>query len=150
MMPHSNYPNTFYRVSLKAIIRNEKGEVLVVQERENSWGLPGGGIDHGETAEAALARELFEEVAYEGEFRAAVKDTVTFYVPSKQAWAFWIAYDVETASDEFGVGKDAAAVAFMDPRTFKNSTRREEQLVYKFCVDQSAPFSRFTPVGPAS
>lgn len=145
-----DYPDTFYRVSLKAIIRNEKGEVLVVQERENAWGLPGGGVDHSETPEEALARELLEEAAYKGEFRMSLKNTVTFYIPSKRAWAFWVAYEVETASNEFGVGKDATKIAFMDPRTFKDSRIREEQLVYKFCIDPDAPFSRFESVSSAS
>ena len=62
-LPLSKYPNTFFRVSLKAVIENDAGEVLCVQEAGSEWTLPGGGLDHGETVEQGLRRELFEEVA---------------------------------------------------------------------------------------
>lgn len=49
-----------------AIIRCED-EVLLCQRNENAryalqWEFPGGKIEHGETPETALARELFEEL----------------------------------------------------------------------------------------
>jgi 8-oxo-dGTP pyrophosphatase MutT (NUDIX family) len=50
-----------YRVSAKAVIIQD-GKVLLVQENERWWSLPGGGIDHGETVSAALKRELEEEL----------------------------------------------------------------------------------------
>ena len=55
-----------FRVSIKAVIRNEKGVLLAVKEndREDVWELPGGGMDHGETFEEAMRRELFEEIGY--------------------------------------------------------------------------------------
>ncbi|RYH58779.1 MAG: NUDIX hydrolase, partial [Alcaligenaceae bacterium] len=56
------YPNAFYRVSVKALIRDDAGNVLVVKENQDTWSLPGGGIDHGEVPEVALLRELKEEL----------------------------------------------------------------------------------------
>ncbi|MDE8558950.1 NUDIX hydrolase [Pantoea vagans] len=41
----------------------EDGKVLLVRVRENTlWYFPGGKIDAGESPDAALARELFEEL----------------------------------------------------------------------------------------
>ena len=42
------------------------GEILLIKNRIGSngkWSLPGGGIESGETIEAAAARELFEETS---------------------------------------------------------------------------------------
>jgi len=129
------YPSTIYRVSLKAVIHNEKGEVLVVKENSENWSLPGGGIDHGESDTEALRRELIEEVAYEGNFSLSLLGVQTFFVEGHQSWALWIVYNVKTDTNDFGVGVDATEIAFIDPHTFKDSTKRGERLIYKFCVD---------------
>lgn len=50
-----------YRVALRAlIIKDDK--VLLVKESEAWWAFPGGGVDHGETIESTLAREIEEEL----------------------------------------------------------------------------------------
>ena len=59
----------YLRVSLKAVVVNPKGEVLIVKEAGRDWwDITGGGLDHGETIKGALTRELFEEVGYKGDF----------------------------------------------------------------------------------
>lgn len=47
--------------SAGGIVLNPKGEVLVVNQNQNSWSLPKGHIDKGEDALAAARREIFEE-----------------------------------------------------------------------------------------
>lgn len=50
-----------YRVAIRAlIVQNDK--VLLVQEKERWWAVPGGGVGHGETAESTLFREIEEEL----------------------------------------------------------------------------------------
>jgi len=53
-----------------AVLVNDSGEVLLAQRPEGKsmaglWEFPGGKIEAGETPEAALARELHEELAIE-------------------------------------------------------------------------------------
>ena len=43
------------------VVLNEKGEVLVVNQRGNSWSLPKGHIDPGEDDITAAKREIAEE-----------------------------------------------------------------------------------------
>src|SRR5689334_7791208 len=54
-----------YRVSLKALIRGPEGKILMVKEGSNDWGIPGGGLDHGESIEEGLRREVREELGTE-------------------------------------------------------------------------------------
>lgn len=52
---------------------NDKGQVLLVRESgRDIWDIPGGGIDHGESIEDVIRRELKEEVNFEGEFKHKV------------------------------------------------------------------------------
>lgn len=130
----SRYPSTIYRVSLKAVIRNEKREVLVCKEYDSDkWSLPGGGWDHGETEHEALARELKEEVNYEGNFTSSPVATAVLWVESRNAWLLWIVYDVKTEHMNFGVGVDTSEVAFVSPEIFKkDKTPHGEWLVNFF------------------
>jgi len=141
-IPKGMYPNTFYRVSIKAIIRNEKGEVLLVKEGSDRWSLPGGGMDHGESFEAALAREIFEETLIDQSFAVTLKGIDSFYFELKTAWLMWIVCEL-TFSDKltYGLGVDADEVAFIDPTSLKGSPHRAEQLVYRWCVDKNATIS---------
>lgn len=71
-----NTPCT-YRVSVKAIITDDAGRILLLKERDGSWELPGGGLEHAENIQEALAREITEETGL----------TVTHM--SNQPAAFW-------------------------------------------------------------
>jgi len=141
-IPKGIYPNTFYRVSIKAIIRNKKGEVLLVKEGSDSWSLPGGGMDHGEPFEEALAREMYEEASIEQPFTVTLRGIDSFYFELRTAWLMWIVCEL-TFSEKliYGRGVDADDVAFIDPSTLKDSQYRSERLVYKWCVDQNATIS---------
>jgi 8-oxo-dGTP pyrophosphatase MutT (NUDIX family) len=55
----------FYRVSLKAVVRDDQGRVLVTGEKDGTYELPGGGWDHDEGVETGLPREIQEELGVE-------------------------------------------------------------------------------------
>jgi 8-oxo-dGTP diphosphatase len=60
------------------IIFNGRGEVLLTQRRDVPvWVLPGGGIEPGESPEAAVCREILEETGY----RAEIVRKVAEYLP---------------------------------------------------------------------
>src|SRR5581483_5876617 len=53
---------TFWRISAKALIYDNKNRLLVFMDKHHEWEVPGGGWDHTETLEQCIKRELTEEV----------------------------------------------------------------------------------------
>ena len=138
-MTYANYPDPFYHISLKAVIRNDAGEVLCVTESvRDMWELPGGGLDHGETIRQGLARELREEIGYGGEFTYTFTDTTILYDDVSGYCRFNQVYDVVLADPTaISPGADVMQMAYQDPTQFKDVDYRGGQLIYKSAVDHT-------------
>ena len=55
-------PSPFYRVAVKVLILDEQGRLLVTQNVEGEWEIPGGGWEHDESLELSVEREMAEEL----------------------------------------------------------------------------------------
>lgn len=51
-----------YRVAIRVLIVQNNRVLLVKESSDDWWALPGGGVDHGETIESTLVREVEEEL----------------------------------------------------------------------------------------
>lgn len=60
----AHFPNAFYRVSTKALIRKGNHVLFNWEEEEGYYALPGGGLDWGESVHEGLMREIKEETGY--------------------------------------------------------------------------------------
>lgn len=134
------YPNNsrgndyLYRVALKAYITNQRGELLLVKETGRDWwDIPGGGLDHGESIKDGLARELHEEVGYEGDFQfEPLYITEPQLLDQLHLIQVRIVFLVTTEHLNFKPGDDGDEVTFMNTETFKNSDLRTEQEIYYY------------------
>lgn len=129
----SLYPNTFYRVSVKALIRDEKGRVLVLKENQDTWSLPGGGLDHGEEPEDGIRRELEEELGVKS-VSILPKTSLTFYLAQKQSWLLWAVYEVTIVDKDFILGEGVTEARYIDLSELKNSTDIFEQQVVRASI----------------
>jgi 8-oxo-dGTP diphosphatase len=131
------YPNTYYRVSVKALIENDEGKVLFCKENSPNWNLPGGGVDHGEEPLAALKRELHEELGTREFTSAELSSVATFCVEEMQVWMLWVVYEVTLPDFNFVPGELVNDVAFLDMAAFKHSTKRAEKLAYQAYLNKN-------------
>lgn len=120
-----------YRISLKSLIYNEAGQILVVKEIGRTyWDLPGGGMDYGETIESSLKRELHEEVGYKGSLRYQLFDaSEQIYIERLDANQICFYCRVWPENFDFAPGDEGDEVAFINP---------EELLLQKSEVDAPA------------
>jgi 8-oxo-dGTP diphosphatase len=132
---NSSRPTDYlYRLSIKAVVRNEAGNVLVVKEGgDTQWDLPGGGMDHGESIHQALARELYEEVSLRGEFtyriltveEPALVDDIGMHQVR-------LIFEVIPVDMTFSPGTDSSEVTFINPDAFRDSDNRNAQRIYEY------------------
>jgi ADP-ribose pyrophosphatase YjhB (NUDIX family) len=128
--------DSLYRVSLKCVIKNDTGDVLVVKEAGRSvWDFPGGGMEHGETVTQAIARELKEEINLHNSFTYRVIGlTEPRKLVTRDVWQVSVILAVECSQEAFRPGKDADLVAFMPVKSFENSQNEFEQKIYKYAT----------------
>lgn len=125
-----------FRISMKSIIRNDEGKVLVVKETGRTWwDLPGGGMDHEESIKDAIARELNEEVSLRGEFTyqvLAVEEPA--FLGHSKIWQVRMIFEVNPIDMFFEAGEDGDEIAFINPADLKNSESVTERKVYEYSL----------------
>jgi 8-oxo-dGTP diphosphatase len=98
------------------LVFDDRGRVLIAQRPAGKalagrWEFPGGKVDAGESAAAALERELLEEIA----IRVGATERVMLYAATYPDRVIWL--DVWTVRDWSGVpqGLDDQALAWVMP-----------------------------------
>lgn len=119
---------------MKALIRNEKDEVLVVKESGRDWwDLPGGGMDHGEDIKSAIARELREEVDLQGDFTyrvISVDDPM--HLVNADVLQVRLIFEVFPNIMPSMPGPEADSILYMKPELLKVSGNATERRVYDY------------------
>lgn len=122
--------DSLFRLSLKAYIENDKGEVLVVKEIDRDWwDLPGGGMEHNESIKEALSRELKEEISHEGDFTYEIIGVEEPHLLLRDLWQVRLVFKVKPETFDFKPGDEGDDVKFADPDEFELSESGAERLV---------------------
>ena len=92
-----------YRISVKAIVKDDTGRVLLGREKDGSWELPGGGLEHGEDPKEALAREIAEETGFAVDWMS--DQPIAFWTINKEVgsptlkWFAFVAYEARVSGE---------------------------------------------------
>lgn len=114
VMPITKIPENFFRVSAKAIVVKDD-KILLVQEPDGRWELPGGGIDASETIEQALKRELKEEL--DASISKIAKKPLYIWTQEREKKGvkyncLFLGYEVKVKSLKFKKTKEAIKAEF--------------------------------------
>jgi len=106
--------DSLYRISVKGLIKDEHGRYLLIRTTSEGWELPGGGMDHGETAQEALRRELIEELGADVVITSKnpiyVSSDLTKHGRRAGMWRLWLVYEAMANVDQIVIGDDLDAL----------------------------------------
>lgn len=80
----------FYRVSVKALVIDELGRILLCREDNGNWDIPGGGLDYGEDPIEGLRREIFEETRIPAE-NLIIEENPSYFITTQNSSGVQIA-----------------------------------------------------------
>lgn len=108
-------PNCFYRISIKALVLDEQGRVMLVREDNDKWELPGGGLDHGEDVHTGLIREIKEEMGLEVTYMAQTPSYFfTFRADiGERQWMSNVVYEVKLKDLNFTPSDECQEIRFV-------------------------------------
>lgn len=134
-MTDYSIPSTFYRVSVKALVFDDRRRLLVMQNRDGTWELPGGGWEHAETLEQCLRREILEELGVDVRRieTSTIHPCVGHAAGARYPW-LKLAMFVELASADFNLDDRMRATRYVTRAEFEALTmHRSDQ-----CLQDSA------------
>jgi len=122
-------PEQLFYLGLKALIRNEEGQILLVQEdpRDNPfdtvsgdyWDFPGGRIQKGETEQQAFDREMKEELGVsnvsKGSLLTAVISNLYSEIEGHKIGRILFVYEVSGNFSNIQLSDEHIAVKWFDP-----------------------------------
>ena len=126
----------FYRTSVKALIKNSDGKILLSKEENGFFDFLGGGLDHGETLQEGLKREVLEETQLKVKNIALNPSYfITFYSKSNTIWAANVLIECELEDLNFTPSSECVALEFFTPQEILDnpncfeSTKKVAQLM---------------------
>lgn len=107
-------PSPYYRVAIKALVFNESNQILVVQNDDGNWEIPGGGWEHSESFRDCLEREIDEELGAHVATASGVAMTYQGINPNGYV-ALRLVTVVTLENSDFRHGEGMLATQFVGP-----------------------------------
>jgi 8-oxo-dGTP pyrophosphatase MutT (NUDIX family) len=138
------------RLGIDAVIFDDEGRVLLHRRDDNGdWGLPGGGMEVGETLSAAVTREVAQETGYEVEPIRLIgvysdpHDSIMHYPDDNVVQAVSCVFECRITGGEPEVFGESIGLEWVDPDDLPaNMVRPHRTRIADAHIRQAAAFFR--------
>ena len=111
----------YYRMSIKGIVIDEQGRVLLAKEGNGLWEMLGGGLDHGEDPMTCLRREIGEETGLEVTY---VSPSPKYFLTSKRrnadSYVANVVYEIQLKNLDFTPSDECQELRFFSAEEMKD------------------------------
>ena len=105
----------YYRVSVKGLVRDNQGKIILLLQDDGYWELPGGGLEHDENPQDCLAREVREETGLAVTSVAAVPSYfITVQRLGHETFIANVIYEITLADLNFTSSEECQELRFVD------------------------------------
>ncbi|MDD5731545.1 MAG: NUDIX hydrolase [Patescibacteria group bacterium] len=111
-------PRCFYRVSTKGLVVRD-GKILLVQEKDGRWELPGGGLEFDQEIFDSLKREFVEEMGV-NVTKITERPIYVWKQKREKDHRLFIAYKVEIDSLDFTKSDECTDIKFFSKKELKD------------------------------
>ncbi len=113
--------NYSYRVSVKGLVLDEENRLMLLQEESGLWDLPGGSMEHGESFQETLKREIKEEMGVDCEMLDKEPVLIWSGKSSSDIWRVWIAFRVKLLGNNFTKSREFQNYKYFSENDLINS-----------------------------
>lgn len=109
-----------FQTSVKGMHFDEQGKLLMVQEHDGIWELPGGRLEHGEQILDCLKRECQEETGLECHILDTKPHLVYSTISRSDIPIVMLFYRIRFRSFDFTPSNECVAMQFFSPSEIKS------------------------------
>jgi 8-oxo-dGTP pyrophosphatase MutT (NUDIX family) len=110
----------FYRISVKGIVIDDYGRVLLTKEDNGKWEILGGGLEHNEDPIEGLKREIYEETGLKVTY---VSPSPKYFITVKrlgyETYVANVIYEVKLESLDFKPSEECQELRFFSVEEMK-------------------------------
>lgn len=115
-----------YQVTINGLIYNKENKLLLLKCIHDSWDLPGGRLEYGETFQECFKRECREEIGVNGELLSDIPTHVWTGKDFRGRWRLMLCFEANVDSFDFIQSDECIDHAFLSKNELKKIDLRPQ------------------------